>query len=147
MNLLIEGDIIDVLKSQHQDIRRAFDEVTAVSGAERAAAFARLDHQLVVHEASEQQVLHPRLQDPSHAQIAADRVAEERAASEALNQLRALGVDDPDFPGRFAALRDAVLTHARHEEDEEFPELRRTQPREQLFALGNELRAVQTLAD
>jgi hypothetical protein len=90
------------------------------------------------HESTEQQIIHPLLGDID------DILSEERTADTAIAELIALGVDDPAFDGKLADLHAAVLAHAAHEEEQEFPALRDTVPAEQLVALASQVRANQT---
>src|ERR1051326_151954 len=71
-------------------------------------------------------------------------LVEKRAADPAVAELIALGVDHPAFDGKLADLHAAVLAHAAHEEEQEFPALRETIPAAQLVALASQVRANQT---
>src|SRR5262245_19227735 len=112
MKILAEGDVIDVLLDQHDQIRRALDEVATALGEAKAVAFLELETLLYVHETGEQQVLHPATLEISGASGVADaRIAEERGADERLRALRDIDVSRPEFDAAFRGLRDVVLTH------------------------------------
>ncbi|GAA1747445.1 hemerythrin domain-containing protein [Luedemannella helvata] len=144
MSIPAEGDIVDVLRHQHEELKQTMTEVETSTGLARAEAFGRVIALLETHERSEQRVVHPTTREtPGGAEIAEERVAEEEEADEVLAELRELGTDDPDFPARFTVFRESVIEHAQHEEDEEFPVLRATLPADQLLGMADELRAVQ----
>ena len=144
MSIPAEGDIVDVLLYQHQELRRTMTEVEAATGLARAEAFGRLIALLETHERGEQQVVHPTTREsPGGVEIAEERAVEEREIDRELGELNTLGADDPDFPVRFAVFRESVIDHTRREEDEEFPMLRATLPTEQLLGMADELRQIQ----
>ncbi len=139
-----QGDIVDVLLAQHQHIRATFARVHAASGEAKAQLFDRLAHLLHLHETGEQQVVHPvtQLSVPDGPQIATARLEEEMHADHAVAELKALGIEHPQFDMKLEALHQAVLAHAIHEEHEEFSRLRQlTTERRQ--AMADALRAAQ----
>jgi hemerythrin superfamily protein/carbon monoxide dehydrogenase subunit G len=139
-----QGDVVDVLIAQHQHVREMFARVQSAAGDTKKRHFDSLAELLRVHETSEQQVVHPvtRESTPDGQQVAGARIDEELQADRAIAELEALGVDDPQFDVKLEALHRAVLAHAAHEEQEEFPRLRMlTVERRQ--AMADELRAAQ----
>jgi hypothetical protein len=141
------GDIVDILLAQHEQITEYLDDVACATGQKRVEAFKTLQRVLRVHEEGEQHVVHPVTRDAAVApEVATARIAEERRADLALAELRQLGLDSDEFDAKFAEFRAAVLEHARLEQDEEFPLLRKTQTNERLLAMANQLRTVQSMA-
>ena len=138
------GDIVDVLRGQHEEIKRAVARFQAASGEARGQLFGELADMLHAHETGEQQVVHPvtRQDATGGRQVAADRIEEERQAEKALAELRALGVDHPTFGDKFAVFHQAVLTHAAAEERQEFTRLLQL-PLHRRQAMAEELRAAQ----
>ncbi|MFC0037657.1 hemerythrin domain-containing protein [Actinomadura rayongensis] len=119
------GDVIDLLKQQHGQIRDLFTQVAEREGDERKAAFERLVRLLAVHETAEEEIVHPLARRSLRGGdgIVDDRLAEERAAKEMLADLDGMDVGDPSFLPKLDELRIAVLTHARAEERYEFDRL------------------------
>jgi hemerythrin superfamily protein len=146
MSLPATGDIVDILLAQHAEVLAVLDEVRKGSGEQRAGAFSRLQALLHTHERGEQEVVHPVtrgvVEDP---EIVADRVREEQQADLALAELRGLDLDSAAFDERFREFRDAVIAHAGWEERVEFPALRQSRTAEQLLAMANRLRTVQSM--
>ena len=118
-------DVIDFLTEQHRQIKELFDAVSVVSGEQPEEAFGRRRRMLAVHETADEEIVHPmtrkRLGDG--AVIADALLREERAAKKILADLEKLDVGSAAFVEGFADLRSGVLTHAEHEEREEFPRL------------------------
>jgi len=141
-------DVIAVLLDQHANIRRLFDELEQRRGQRRREAFEQLVRLLAVHETAEQKVVHPqvRLLVTGGLAIADARLEEERQAKELLADLDQLGPEADDFDQRLTALREAVLDHAEHEEQEEFPRVRSSLSPAQLEAMGMAVRVAEATA-
>jgi len=120
-----DQDVIDVLLAQHAEIERLFEQIIDAEGETRRHLFEELVRLLSVHETAEEELVHPlsRGEMPSGDEVIDARLAEEREAKQMLVDLCERGTDDPEFPIRFGALREAVLTHAKREERYEFPYL------------------------
>jgi hemerythrin superfamily protein len=121
-----DGDAVDMLLEQHQEIRRLFTEVENAAPDRRQQVFDQLRRLLAVHETAEEQVVHPaaRRAVPDGDHVVDERLQEENAAKQVLAELEGMDASSPQFMSRFVQLRDAVLAHAEHEEREEFPQLR-----------------------
>ena len=128
-----ENDVVSLLLQQHQMIRTLCDEVTAASASNRQEPFQRLLRLMAVHEAVEEEIVHPfvRRRVQGAATAVADRLQEERAAKEMLVQLDAMGPAAAGFMPLFDQFRTAVLAHAEQEETSEFAGFReQTRPAE-----------------
>jgi hemerythrin superfamily protein len=120
------GDVVDLLLDQHRVIRQLCEEVSAATGADREQPFRSLLRLLAVHEAVEEELVHPfvrRRVDGAKAAVA-DRVEEEREVNKMLVALDALGPTNPGFAELFTRFRTALLSHADKEESSEFAGLR-----------------------
>ncbi|MFC7480163.1 hemerythrin domain-containing protein [Luedemannella flava] len=137
----VDGDVVDVLLAQHDQIKRAMARVPALQGAEKAEAFALVTELLERHERGEQQVVHPATRDDveSGGRIAGDRLTEEANADMVMAEMAEMDVDDPMFDVQFTEFRNAVLAHAEREEMEEFPRLRADIPAEELAKMADDL--------
>jgi len=138
------ADIVDVLLAEHEHIIEMFARVRAASGDAKKQLFGGLTELLHTHETGEQQIVHPvtRVNADEGRQIAGDRVEEENNADQALAELEALGTGHPQFDAKFEAFHLAVLTHATHEEQEEFPSLRQL-PAQSRQAMAEDFLSVQ----
>ncbi|MDQ0793192.1 hemerythrin domain-containing protein [Streptomyces sp. B1I3] len=147
-DLAQDNDVVALLMRQHGDIRNLFDEVEGSTGEGRRDAFRRLVRLLAVHETAEEEVVHPfaRRNLPGGEQVVADRLAEERAAKEALSALDGMDTDDPEFLPRLKALRTDVQEHARAEERYEFTHIRRSRDVTDLAAMAKAVKAAEAMA-
>lgn len=143
-----DGDAVDFLIGQHRTVRELFCEVAGSAGPERHAAFERLVRLLAVHEAAEEQLVHPlaRTCGQGGGDVVDHRLAEERETKQTLRDLERMGPDAPGFDAVFSRFRDEVLAHADHEEADEFPRLRQAVPADRLRALVPMLKAAEAVA-
>jgi hemerythrin superfamily protein len=141
-------DVVDLLLAQHARIEQLFLLVSGGDGETRKDAFDDLVRLLAVHETAEEEVVHPlgRSLPGAGDAVIDDRLAEERQAKEMLQTLIEGGVDAAGFDEGLLLLREAVLTHARHEERYEFPRLRQHLPADRLRSLAAAVRAAEEFA-
>jgi hypothetical protein len=120
-------DVVDLLLEQHMRARDLMIEVLLASGEARKTAFRELVLLLSVHEAAEEEVVHPATRRAADAgkEIAADRLQEEHDAKQMLKLLDGMDPADADFLPLFVTLREAVITHAVAEQRYEFNRIRK----------------------
>lgn len=123
-------DVVTGLVAQHSLVRDLMAEVLTSTGQQRRETFGRLLALLSVHETAEEEVVHPVARDLAAAEgaVVDDRLAEEHAAKEVLEQLDGMDTDDPAFENTFAELRTSVLDHAVSEQRYEFNRIRQHAP-------------------
>ena len=142
------GDVVDLLLDQHRVIRELCEEVTTAAVADREQPFRSLLRLLAVHEAVEEELVHPYVKRRVEGAKAAvtDRVEEEREVNKMLVALDALGPTNPGFQELFTRFRTALLAHADKEESSEFAGLRTaTRPAERT-AMAAAVRLASALA-
>lgn len=124
--MVLEDDVVDVLMTQHQQIRDLFNEVMTAGPDQRTEPFRNLVRLLAVHETAEEEVVHPlaRRAIPEGDRVVDERLAEEHDAKDLLSRLDGMETDDAEFIPLLTRLREAVVAHARHEERYEFNYLR-----------------------
>jgi hemerythrin superfamily protein len=141
-------DVVDLLLAQHARIEELFRQVMYSDGEQRQERFEELVRLLAVHEAAEEQVVHPRgrtLDDVGDTVVDA-RLEEEHDAKQMLADLSRDGTNHPQFEERFQALRTAVLMHAKREERYEFPHLTWELDERSRQRLAEAVRAAERLA-
>ncbi|MGC5330249.1 hemerythrin domain-containing protein [Micromonospora sp. DT62] len=144
-----EDDVVDLLLAQHARIEELFLLVIGSTGETRRDAFDDLVKLLAAHETAEEEVVHPlarTLPGGGGDAMVDERLAEERQAKETLKTLIAGGVDAEGFDTGIILLRDAVLTHARYEERQEFPLLRQHVPADRLRTMAGAVRMAEATA-
>jgi hemerythrin superfamily protein len=140
-------DAIEFLERQHEEIRSLFIDVRGASGKGRSDAFECLVRMLAVHETAEEMVVHPAARRvETGAEIVEIRLGEESEAKQMLADLEKMGVDDPGFDDAFSTFEAAVLDHAEHEEDEEFPLLYELADAEALESMASQIKLAEGMA-
>lgn len=140
-------DVIMLLHKQHEDIRTLFAEVEATKGDERKDAWHRLVRLLSIHETAEEEIVHPAVNRVSGGEpVVEARVAEERRAKELLATMDDIGPEAEGFDTLLVQLRDDVLAHADHEEQAEFPLLRKVHDQERLERMARAVEAAEKIA-
>ncbi|MCU0300937.1 MAG: CBS domain-containing protein [Candidatus Nanopelagicales bacterium] len=145
-----ERDVVDLILARHADIRAQFEAVASADreDGELQVRFDELVRMLAVHEAVEEELIHPLAQDrlSEGESIVGERLAEEGEAKRTLAMLHELGVAHPEFDARFATFAQDVLAHAEAEEREELPALREALTQEHLRALARLWLAAEAIA-
>jgi hemerythrin superfamily protein len=145
----LPDEVVAFLKAQHNLIEDMFDEVLHASDPRaREKPFIELRQLLAVHETAEEMVVHPRVRretDTGDAIVDA-RLTEEHEAKELLSQIEQLDITSQRFIDELTKLRAAVLDHAEHEENEEFPVLQRAVDADGLKRMATAVRAAETIA-
>jgi hemerythrin superfamily protein len=141
-----DTDILELLLEDHAEFRRLFEELERTVPELRDELFRYTVARLASHEAAEEAVVHSTVRDdiPGGREIADARLAEEAEAEQLLADMTDMDPTSPDFSDALARLRDEVLTHAEHEERDEFPQLRQHLDAEDRRDLG---RIFRTLRD
>jgi hypothetical protein len=141
-----ERDVVDLLEAQHARIEELFLLVGASAAEVRRDSFAELVRLITVHEAAEQQFVHPLARTGGGDAMVEDRLREEQRTNDMLGQLVEAGVGHPTFDTTLLVLREAVLGHCRSEEMYEHPHLRDSLPDEDLRELAAVVEAFQASA-
>jgi hemerythrin superfamily protein len=141
-------DVIDFLTNQHEQIKSLFAKTLAAYGKSREDAFVDLRRLLAVHETVEEEIVHPRAKRKiaNGAAVVNARLGEEHEAKTVLQELEKLDVDGAEFTLKLTELRDAVLDHAEHEENDEFKRLGEELSSEELENMGRAAKLAAAIA-
>lgn len=143
---LPEGDVVGILLEQHARIRDLFAEVKSTEGDHKRQAFDELRALLAVHETAEEMIVRPVARETAGKQEADARNHEEKEANKVLAALEKMDVTSTEFDTRLAEFERAVVDHAEHEENEEFPAVHEGRTEDQLKRMGTTLRAAEKIA-
>ncbi|GIE87314.1 hemerythrin domain-containing protein [Actinoplanes regularis] len=141
-----DQDVIELLCDQHNEIKSLFAEVRSTTGEDRKHAFHQLVRLLAVHESAEELIVHPASRHDASDAVVDACLHEENEAKRELTNLYALGTDAHDFDEVFAAFERKVIAHATHEEQQEFPVLRRNTDPAKLRRMAGAVRAAEAVA-
>ncbi len=141
-------DVVDFLVSQHEQIKSLFAKTLSASGEAREKAFVDLRRLLAVHETVEEEIVHPRAKRKitNGDAVVKARLDEEHEAKTVLQKLEKLDVDSVEFARQLTELRDAVLDHAEHEENDEFIRLGQELSGHELESMGRAAKLAEAIA-
>ncbi len=142
-------DVVKFLVGQHNLIKDMFDDVLSASSDEaREKAFTSLRQLLAVHETAEEMVVHPRARHElgDGDAIVDARLKEEHEAKEQLSKLEGMDIGSKEFLDELTKVRDAVIEHADHEENEEFNKLARQLDSDDLGRMAKAVQAAEAIA-
>jgi hypothetical protein len=142
------GDVVELLLDQHRVIRELCEEVSSAAVADREQPFRSLLRLLAVHEAVEEELVHPYVKRrvAGTKDVVAERVEEEREFNRMLAALDALGPTNPGLDELFERFRTALIAQADKEESSEFAGIRTaTRPAER-SAMAAAVRLASSLA-
>ena len=141
-------DVVDFLTAQHEQIKSLFATTLSASGKAREEAFVDLRRLLAVHETVEEEIVHPRAKRKiAGADAVVDqRLHEEHEAKTVLQKLEKLDVDSAEFTRELTELRDAVIDHAGHEENDEFARLGEELSSHELESMGRAAKLAAAIA-
>jgi hemerythrin superfamily protein len=122
------GDVIAGLEQDHQQIRSLLQQIQSTQdAAQREPLFHQLGSLLTIHNAVEENLVYPALQDISkRPQDAAQLYRQQDDSKVLFFALDALPKNSPEFNTQFVAFRNAVLAHIEQEERTDFPIVRST---------------------
>lgn len=140
-------DVVGFLTSQHEQIKTMFADVTSKTGSEREEAFVELRRLLAVHEAAEEEIVHPRAKkEISDTSIVAARLHEEQEAKQMLTELEKLDIESPEFETKFRQFESDVIEHAEAEEHQEFNKLEASLDDDQLARMRKAVEMAEAIA-
>lgn len=122
-------DPFDALIADHRRFLDLLDEMAesrSDARLQRTQLLLRLKRRLAAHAMAEEDVIYPLLSDEANAPDDARRLYSEHAEIKMrLYRLEHMAKNDPQWASEVRALRTLIADHARHEEEVDFPALRR----------------------
>ncbi|MEU8607173.1 hemerythrin domain-containing protein [Actinoplanes sp. NPDC048791] len=139
-------DVLELLIAHHARMNRLCERAAGTTAEKARTAFGDLAELITVHEVAEGQMIHPLARRlPPDDQLADRLLDEESRISDALSDaVRAAAHGHLDDV--LGGLRDLLTVHARREEHDEFPRLRKSVPLREREEMGRAVRAAEAAA-
>jgi hemerythrin-like domain-containing protein len=142
-------DVVDVLISDHRDVTALIANIWSV-----ADPMIRRDltdtaiSELVRHAVAEEMYVYPAMKKhlPDGDKAVEHDIEEHKDLERAMKQLEAADVSSAEFDKALRELESLLTHHVEDEESEQFPELRRRIPREELVELAGKVETAKKLA-
>lgn len=120
-------DAIAVLKAQHRDVEKLFDQFRKARAEDRKAKLSQqICTQLKIHTRIEEELLYPTAHDElSDVTLVDEAYVEHNAAKELIADIEKTEPSDEMFEARMKVLEEQILHHVKEEERELFPKIRK----------------------
>jgi hemerythrin superfamily protein len=144
-----DRDVVDVLSSDHQDFLVLVGEIRTVADPMmRRDLTDTLISEIVRHAVAEEMYVYPAMRKhlPDGEKAVEHDVEEHKEIEVTMKQLEGAEVGSPEFDEALTRLEELLTDHVRDEESEQFPELRRRIPREELTGLAGKVETSKKLA-
>jgi hemerythrin-like domain-containing protein len=145
----IGGDVIDVLTADHRDVTALIENIRAV-----ADPMIRRDltdtaiSELVRHAVAEEMYVYPAMRKylADGDKAVEHDIEEHKELEQAMKKLEDADVSSAEFNAALDDLATLLADHVQDEESEQFPELRRRIPHEELTELAAKVETAKKLA-
>jgi hemerythrin superfamily protein len=143
------GDVVDILVSDHRDVTALIGEIWSVRDTMiRRDLTDTAISELVRHAVAEEMYVYPAMRKhlPDGEKAVEHDIEEHKELERAMKRLEAVDVSSPEFDAALRQLETLLADHVQDEESEQFPELRRQIPREELAELAGKVQNAKKLA-
>jgi hemerythrin-like domain-containing protein len=124
-------DAIAMLKQDHRTVSALFEEFEKADEEEQSAIAQRVCQLLTVHATIEEELLYPAakqaFEDEESEDLVNEAEVEHASAKELIAKIEAMSSDDEHFEATVKVLGEYVKHHVKEEENEMFPELKKTE--------------------
>jgi hemerythrin superfamily protein len=143
------NDVIDVLIADHRDVTALITEIWTVKDPMiRRDLTDTAISELVRHAVAEEMYVYPAMRkylDDGDKAVEHD-ISEHKELEEAMKTLESVDVSSAEFDTNLRHLESVLADHMQDEESEQFPELRRKVPAEELQQLAGKVETAKKLA-
>lgn len=133
-------DAIQLLKRDHEQVRRLFDEFERAHDERKFALATDICHALTVHAALEEEIFYPRVRDAIETEgIVLEAGIEHETVKRLIDRVQAGAIGVAELSATIRVMNDYVNHHVNEEQRRLFPRAKRSAI--DLEALGRELEA------
>ena len=138
-------DAFDLLKSDHEKVAGIFERIEETPEDDQAMRqnwFARVKHELGIHAHLEETIFYPALKQAAETrELVLEAIDEHEEVKLLLIELDGMAVDNEEWSGRIADLKEAVEHHVEEEENEMFVKAREVLSRQEVDDQGRRMGA------
>jgi hemerythrin-like domain-containing protein len=143
------ADVVDVLTTDHREVTALLSEIGSATDPEvrRDLADTAIS-ELVRHAVAEEMYVYPAMRKhlPDGDKAVEHDIEEHKELERTMKKLEKFSAAGPDFDAALQELVTLLADHVQDEETEQFPELRRRIPREELVELAGKVETAKKLA-
>ena len=144
-----EADVIDVLTTDHREVRDLANQISATAGSEeRRELTDQLIAELVRHSVAEEMYVYPAMRDhlPNGDEAVEHDTQEHKELEKLMKQLEGADADSTEFEDTLRKLQLVLIDHVQDEETEQFPQLRAHIPAAELVRLREKVELAKKIA-
>ena len=142
-------DVVDILSSDHRDMTALIGEIWTVRDPMiRRDLTDTMISELVRHAVAEEMYVYPAMKKhlPDGEKAVEHDVEEHKELEVTMKRLEGADVNSAEFDEALRKLETILADHVQDEETDQFPELRRVIPREELVELAGKVETAKKLA-
>jgi hemerythrin superfamily protein len=143
------SDVVDILTSDHRDVTALIGEIWTIRDPlMRRDLTDTAISELVRHAVAEEMYVYPAMKKylPDGEKAVEHDVEEHKELEEAMKSLEDLDVNSTEFDESLRKLETILADHVQDEESEQFPQLRRLIPADELVELAGKVETAKKLA-
>jgi hemerythrin superfamily protein len=141
--------VVDVLTADHRDVTALIGEIWTIRDPMmRRDLTDTAISELVRHAVAEEMYVYPTMRKhlSDGEQAVEHDIEEHKELEQSMKQLEGVDVSTAEFETALRRLESILADHVRDEESEQFPELRRRVPQEELTELAGKVETAKKLA-
>jgi len=136
-------DALQLLTEDHDHVKKMLEELddtTERAIKTREQTFAKLQSELEVHEAIEEEIFYPALKEHSKTRdIALEGYEEHHVVDTVIAEMGDVPVSDETWTAKFAVMKENLEHHIEEEEQDMFPKARKVFDQQELDELGERM--------
>ena len=136
-------DALQLLTEDHDHVKKMLEELddtTERAIKTREQTFAKLESELEVHEAIEEEIFYPALKEHSKTRdIALEGYEEHHVVDTVIAEMGDVPVSDETWTAKFAVMKENLEHHIEEEEQDMFPKARKVFDQQELDELGERM--------
>ena len=131
-------DAVDLLKKDHDDVRRLFDEFETADEDRKFELAAEICQALTVHATIEEEIFYPQVREAIDAEeLMLEAEVEHDSAKYLIERIQEGEIDEVQLSAMIKVLKEYVNHHVNEEQRKMFPRVKRAEL--DLQAIGREL--------
>ena len=127
---------IELLETQHQEVKQLFKKCEKASGESKRQLFEQIADALAVHAAIEEKHFYPATKSARTEDLLQEAVEEHLSVKRIIADLLDMDPAETQFDAKITVLQEQVEHHVKEEEGELFPKVKKLLSKEELEDLG-----------
>jgi hypothetical protein len=136
-------DAISLLKDDHDSMKellKQLEDTTESAVERREELFTRVQEELTLHEAIEEEIFYPALKEhPNVRELVLEAYEEHHVVDTVMAEIRDVPFEDETWAAKFTVMKENIEHHIQEEEKEMFSQARKVFEADELDALGEQM--------